>query len=456
MSIVKECQYTLKPESVRVKRYQRILPSLANNPNTGYSMGDSIIYYLPGGLPNTLADGKTAYLRFTLNVQYATDATGVNANAQAVAFDYTASSIIRRLDIYGPGGALISSLDRYNTLMTGIYDVSHSQSELIGLSTLVGCGGGNTTTALNRLGYSMTGPAANMAGNAAATNSQWVFTVPLVAPIFSGADKYIPLFACSDDFRIEVQLDTQAAAFVIPTVAHVTPTCTIRNPVIIIDFLEMEPAATAQIASLYSGRDLVLHCEDWHNYETTILNGTTGAYSTILPSKVMSAKSALMAWRRLAVTGVAAGYTQSARTNPFTGASSTLNLSVGGERVPQRPITTNVAGDVSEHFAELQKSFHALNHVEFSGTLPIGCYTSDEDVAVGDLPSVRGYIAGINLDKLQGQSDVLLSGTDLSKVTTYIEADFTTAITGDQTMDTFIRHDSLLVISPEGVCVSKW
>lgn len=171
MSIVKEAQYTLKPESVRVKRYQRLLPSLANNPNTGYSMGDTIVFYLPGGLPNTLMDGKTAYLRFTLNLNVAAAGGNLLANAQACAFDYTASSIIRRLDIYGPGGALISSVDRYNTVMNALYDITHSQSELIGLSTLVGCGGGNTTTALNRLGYTMSNSGAINDGNNANTHS---------------------------------------------------------------------------------------------------------------------------------------------------------------------------------------------------------------------------------------------------------------------------------------------
>lgn len=453
-AIVKEAQYTLKPSSVKAKRYTRVVPSLGNNPSSGYSMGDTIIFYLPSGLNNQMMDGQTAYLRFTLKCVIT--ATGaVAAGAQGLAMDYVASSIIRRIDIYGSGGALISSVDRYNVLMTALYDIFHSQSELKGLSPLLGNDAGDTTTALNRLGRALYAPSVLMA-NGDTNTTNFNFAIPLITPITSGCSKYLPVYALEDDIRVEVILDTQANAFVIPTVANSSVACTILNPAIVVDYIELESGAMEQIKSLYAGRDLVLHCEDWHTYETTIADTTTGSWNTILPSKLMSAKCALFAFRRLGITGVAAGYTLSSRSNPFTGASSTFNLNIGGNRVPQRPITVNIASDIVEFYAELKKSYHAFNHIEFSGDLPHSCYTSTYNPAVGDLPSIRGFLAGINLDSLRGQSDVLLSGTDLSKVTTYIEANFTTGIAGLHTLDTFVKHDSLLVIDPNGKMTSKF
>ena len=455
-AIVKEAQYNLKPESVKVKRYTRVIPSLGNNPSSGYSMGDTIVFYLPCGLANQVMDGTTAYLRFTLK-DYLLNSTGgnINANSQDLTFDYVASSIIRRIDIYGSGGALISSVDRYNELLTSLYDISHDQSELKGLSTLLGATDGDTTTATLRKGKTMAMPTAQVADGGSETIYK-SFSIPLIAPIFSGCDKYIPIYALNDDIRIEIILDTAVTAFVHAVVANTTHTQTILNPTINVDYLELESTAIDQMKSLYAGRDLVLHAEDWHTYETTISNGISGSWNSILPCKVMSAKMALFTWRRLGTTGVQGSFTLTARTNPFIGASSTFNLNIGGNRVPQRPITTNVASDVVEYYAELKKAQHALNHVEFSGSLPIDCYTSLTTVAAGTNPYAAGFIAGLNLDSLRGQSDVLLSGTDLSKVTTYIEANYVTAIVGDLTLDTFVKHDTLLVISPDGTMVSKF
>jgi len=470
-AIVKEAQYGLKPESVKVKRYTRVLPSLGNNPSSGYAFGDTVTFYLPCGLTNQVLDGSTATLRFQAGINVAAAGGNVAANAQFVGWDYTASSLIRRIDIYGSGGALISSVDRYNVLMNCLYDVSHSASELCGLSPLLGCnerlygtdadGSGtvNTTIITNeqsRRSKAMKNTA--QVNQNANTTFTFTFSIPLISPLTSGCDKYIPIYALNDDIRIEIVLDTQVNSVVIPTVANSTVTLpyAMLNPSIIVDYLEIEDGAMNQIKSLYSGRDLVLHAEDWHTYETTVADATTGQWNTILPCKAMSAKMALFTWRRLGTTGVQAGYALSSRTNPFTTAGSTFNLNVGGNRVPQRPITTMTTNGITEYFIELKKALHALNHVEFSGNMCTSAYTSSSDVAVGDNPNARSFLAGINLDTLRGQSDVLLSGTDLSKVTTYIEGNYAGAITGAQTLNTFVKHDTLLVVSPDGSLTSRW
>lgn len=123
-AIVKETQYGLKPESVKVKRYTRVIPSLGNNPSSGYAFGDTVTFHLPCGLSNQVIDGSTAVLRFQSAIKVAAAGANVAASAQCVGWDYTASSLIRRIDIYGSGGALISSVDRYNVLTNCLYDVS--------------------------------------------------------------------------------------------------------------------------------------------------------------------------------------------------------------------------------------------------------------------------------------------------------------------------------------------
>jgi hypothetical protein len=278
------------------------------------------------------------------------------------------------------------------------------------------------------------------------------FSIPIISGLFSTSEKYFPLYATSsDDIRIVLKLDTQVNAFVIPDVNNSTVTCNIVSPEIVVDLIELDSEAMGQVAGLYAGRDLVLHTTTYHCYESTIISGTSGQYTGVLPSKVMSAKNAIAVWRKSGTTGVQEGYSLSSFTNPFTGINSSFGLNVGGMRVPIRPIPVARASDVSSFFAELQKAFHGLHDLRLAGNLPYRTYVSSESVAVGDAPSVRGFIAGVNLDALHGQTDLLLSGTDFSKVSVYNEAYFTTAIDGNQLQDVFVYHDQLIKISPNGI-----
>lgn len=447
-AITRQLNYALKPSAPRGIRTKRVIPSVGSNPSAGIAMGETVIFYLPAGLANTVMDGQTAYLKFNLQI---TSTAGAAAN-HTVSTDFTASSIIRRLDVYGPGGSLLESVDRYGTLSNVLYDLSCSASEMYGQSPLIGSADGMANTD-NRIGYSI----AQTHGAAGNVTTNTVFCVPLLSSLFQLQESYFPLYACADDFRIEIVLDTQVNAFVVPATANITATvCTIVNPEIHVDYVQLEPSVIEQMKSVYAGRDLVLHGSSWHTYENTIPDTTSGTYNSVLPCKAMSAKALLATFRTLGTTGVAAGFTQSSRTNPFLGALSTWNLNVGGMRFPQRPITVSRAGDVSEFFAEAQKSFHALNDLQMSGSINRTGYTSATTVGAGDAPRTRAFFVGLNLNQLRGQNDSILSGMDLSKCTSMHEANFVTAIAGMQTLNSFVFHDMLLVIDQNGMVTSKW
>lgn len=448
-AITRQLNYSLKPSAPRGIRTKRVIPSIGSNPSAGIAMGETIIFNLPAGLANTVMDGQTAFLKFTVNIVSVASA----AANHTVSLDYTASSVIRSLSVYGPGGALLEQIDRYNTLSTVLYDIQTTQADQFGLSSLIGSSSADTLVATNRLGVSIAQTHA-VAGTVTTNN---VFSVPLISSIFQLQDSYFPLYACADDFRIEITLDTQTNAFVIPATGNITSTTvTIVNPEIHVDYITLEPAVIEQMQSVYAGRDLVIHSSTYHTYETTIPDQTAGVYNSILPCKAMSAKSLLATFRPLGTTGVAAGYTQSARTNPFLGALSTWNLSVGGLRMPQRPITVAKASDVSEFFAEAQKAMHALSDLQMSGCVSRTGYTSATTVAVGDAPNTRAFYLGLNLNQIRGQNDSILSGLDMSKATSMHEANFVTGISGLQTLNTFVFHDILLVVDSNGMVTSKW
>jgi hypothetical protein len=448
--ITKQLQYTPKPSAPRGKRISRVINSLANNPSSGYAFGDTIQFNLPVA-PNQVMDGSTAYLKFTLAT---TVASGADNTTQTWALDYQGGSIIKTLEIVGSGGAVIETISDYGLLSNILYDVTLSQSEQKALSTSIGTTELDSTSDNMRRGYSMT--SATLANNATATYYN-TFSIPLISSIFSLSEKHFPVYSLNDDVTVRITLNTQSDAIVATVAGTTTFTNTVMSPQIFVDYIELDPSTIEAMKSLYAGQDLVIHSTSYHNYATSIMTATQGTWNTILPSKVMSAKSLLSVFRSYNVTGVQAGFSQSSFTNPFYGASSTFNLDVGGVKVPQGKINVSRAGDVSEFWSELQKAQHAIWDLEMNGCLPRTCYTSSATTVVGNAPSIRGFIVGLNLDQQLHQSEILLSGLDLSRVTTLLEANFTTQITANPcTVSSFIYHDILLIIDANGNLTSKW
>ena len=68
----------------------------------------------------------------------------------------------------------------------------------------------------------------------------------------------------------------------------------------------------------------------------------------------------------------------------------------------------------------------------------------------------NGFVLGLNLDTLRGQSTTQNSGISLANVTTYWEGYITTAPHSDLTVDTFLLHDVLYVIASDGSCSVRW
>lgn len=463
-AISKEMNYSLKPSAVKCSRITRIITAVGNSATEGFATGqDTIIMYIPAGTPRTFLDGKSAYLKYTLGVN-ATTAAAQAAGVHSVFFDYGGWSPIRRIDTFGSGGQLISSIDRYNTLMNCLHDTFYSQGDLAGLSSQLGTNemrvADATTNYFNQArtgGRTYTNKTA--VNTTTATTTYGTVSIPLMTELFGLSEKYTPVGLLSDDIRIEIVLDTTAAAAVVPTLADwTTNSIRIINPQLFIDYITVEDdAAMAQIVGAYGGQQVVIQSTTFHEYETTIPTGTTTNFTTILPCKAMSARYFLGTFRQLAISNVAAGYTQSAFSNPFATATSNFNLSLGGVLVPQTPITAAITGDISQFFASLQSCYHAMGSILANGQLTKTGYAStDALLVVTDLPAVRAFQVGIPLDTLRQNTDVMLSGVNLSGITSYINCNFALATTGLYTLSSWVYHDILLVINPDGTLVSKW
>lgn len=463
-AINRELQFNLKPSTVKAKRYTKNIYSLAQN--TSYNPSDTIIFQLPVGTNATYLDGKTAFLKFTVTFTW-TASGAIQVSGAPVSLDYSASCFFQQLTTYGNSGQLLEQISRYNVLNNTLLDVFYCQSELKGLSAMIGTGesttvaGGATLVTgqydYDSLRYGKTFYNDVFAG--AGTNvKSYTFCIPIMSGLFQLSEKYLPLHAISgDSIRLEFQLDTNANAVRYDTTtANLTSIgWVVSNPEIIVDFVEVSPDAMIGIEELYKGRDLVLHASAYRCYEATLSTGTSGQYSLILPSKLASVKNLIQVHRSTAVQAQR-GYTLANFSNVLYGASSSWNLSLSGRRLPAKPMMTRIDGDVSQYWSELQKAYHALAYTSYNTCLSYSAYQSGTNSGVGTTPNQTAFIIGLNLSSIQNSDDSIMSGVDLSKEQTYIEYNITTALTQNMTVDTFLLHDILYVVDANGILTAKF
>lgn len=468
-AITSQMNYNLMPTSVRCSRNRRVITSIGNSSVSGYAVDGSqtISWYLPMSQPSTFMDPKSASLKFQLS------GTGQFTAAKAALAvtatpDYGAWCWIRRIEIYSGNGQLLESIDHYNTLQNMLADCFYSQSDHQGLSTDYGTNEGDQAQNVYTLARTGTKNVTNVTAFTAATvgtSAFGTFSIPLTTGFFNLAEKLFPCYAVGSDIRVDIIVDFTANAFVLDENDSTGWQWLIVNPEIHIDYITVEDqSAMAQIASTYQNNQIVIQSTTFHNYELTIPTSTSGAAQYIIPSKVMSAKYYLACFRQLGVMSNVLYPTNSVFSNPFYGNASSFQLSLGGVLYPQQQLLTRIDGDVADYHEQLQNCFHAQGALLCNGTTTRTGYKSTNaainaanTLGTGaDIPAYRAFILAASLDVLRGQSNTMLSGVNLSGITSYANFYFATATTAIYTVEQYINHDILFIINPDSTVVSKY
>jgi hypothetical protein len=452
VALTQNVSYTLKPTSVRCHRKQVVIPCA--NKQT-FSASETAQFFLPS-LRNNVLDGQSAFLRFSATIT----TTG--------RLDNTAHSFIDRIMTYGAGGQLISDIQNYGALANMMTDLQVSKSGKQGQSPFLGTeddylrltwtanqGAGTYPTGNEVAGADLDNVTItdnNRRGMALTTATTYTFCIPLLHPLFTLSEKYFPSFALNDDIRLEITWSSYANALVTSTVFSIT------NPEIVVDYIEFDSSVFPMIQATYTGSDLVVPAQDYRYYASLIAAGTTGNISQIIPAKQQSARAMFFGFRPAETQAVGA-YSLSSRENPFFTAGDWLRLNVGGVQVPQGGIRTRVTGNFAEWMAHTQTALHAFNSLEMNGNINRSYYQASATQTghqVTLLSYKNGFCVGINLDQLRGQNQTTNSGLSLANVTTYYEGYITTnpvtsgGVAEAVTVDTFVLHDVLFVIAPDG------
>ena len=449
--------YSLKPTSVRCTRRQVIIP--VSNKST-FAEKETAQFFLPS-LRNQVMDGQSGYLRFTAHI---------TTNGR---LDNTAHSFIDRIMTYGSGGQLCGDIQNYGVIANMLTDLMVSKSGKQGQSPFLGCEddylrltwGANIADGVYPVGPGVAGDDCpnitvtdnNRRGMALTDDTSYTFCIPLCHPLFSMSEKYFPSYQCADDIRIDITWNSYANALVTSTIFE------IQNPEIIVDYIEFDSSVFPMIQATYTGQDLVVPAQDYRYYSSMIASGTTSSISQIIPAKQTSARAMFFGFRPNQTQAVGA-YSLSSRENVFYKAGDWFGLNIGGIKVPQSGIRTREEGNFAEWMASTQTALHAFNSLELNGNINRDYYNkyatnTGHKFALDSYKN--GFALGINLDQLRGQNQTTNSGLSLANVTTYYEGYITTApvtaTTGaagaaeNVTVDCFVLHDVLFVITPDGL-----
>lgn len=417
---------SLKKTSVKTTR-QRV----NINPSNGsvFSPETTIKINLPR---RGFLSGKSSYLKFDVNV--ATD-----ASASTGFIDNTAQSFISRLEVFH-SGALQETIERYNVLACLLNDVCYGPDDMMGLTSAYQGADGIDASGYTKP-YVRGGRYISVGAN---STTSMTFCVPLISSLFALEDKHFPLALLSSELEVQLTLCAKNE----PWYLTLARDWTLSNVQLVAEIIE--PADMAGIRSIYP-ETIVIPTTSYRTYISSISSagGVATSYSIQLPFKGSSAKTLLFISRNKVGTGVT-DYNISSRQHFI----SSMQMKIGGLAYPSLPLK-GTSTEVAEFAIELKKAFHALSASgSCNGMISRNLYKTGNG-ATGATSWTNAGAYGLDLDGFHQKSDVLMSGVDLSAVTTFIDiVTLTDAVASE--IDMFVMHDALQYITPDGQMATRF
>jgi len=436
--ITSDCLFNLKPSAVSSRSYRA---SISSSNKSVFSNQDTAICYIPARR-NCFLDPTQSYVRYTVK----------NADASYnINFDHNGASVINRLDVFH-GSNLLETIQAYNALYTYLLDFGLNNATRAGLSAMYG-----TNPTISDIVSGRQGQPISKNGN----------YLTVCMPILSGtvgclAEKMLPL-NLADDIRLEFTLESQNIGMVYSN-ASPNSAWQIINFELELSIVEMSETGMSMIESVTPfSQPVFLHGSSYRHYVSTLASSSTGGFSTLVPARFASLKSLMCLPRRSTEISSASSYSLSSRANP-----NFINYwwRIGSLILPQKYVqlqNSSTTGGYAEAFSEIMKSFHALNHAEYAGSLGSICYNVADaaDTSVGDAGTVSGVVAintgansykngfaiGQELESFAQRNDTILSGMNTLGSQVFFEANIgSTGPTASYTLDFYAYYDMILVL----------
>ena len=439
VALTSDMNLGLKPSAPRSRAYR---VNIAPNNKQVFGSTDVIYIDIPTSRPNTWYDPSQSYLKFS--VQCAATGAVAQGAVDGIYVDNSAYSFISRLDVYH-GSNLLETISQYGALCNTILDSTLTQADKSGLSSMMGinplstgcCGSGAAFVANTFLPslYSQTpGDRTGLALRAVqgAANINTAFCQTFCLPLMSGvvgvnASKMIPV----GNLRAPISLQIYTAAnddAIYYATAGAGATWQIVNVEFVATYVEIQDDNFGQ--HFDPSIPQYISTRSWRESSFSVGAGLTGEITNLLSFRMASITNILGRFRNQA------GAVQGANATCAYRLSSAINPNIayyyfklGSQIVPNKQIQLynngTLVGSGSESFAELQKSFHALDTMHGNSAVTynqynvasvanagwLACYPVNTLKANGQLDtSNNSFCIGQELESFCHKGDTILSG----------------------------------------------
>jgi len=454
-AVTSDCLFNLKPSASRCRSYRASLPPI--NAST-FAPGTQMIFMIPGGRRNTYFDNTQSYLKLTISNP---DTTATNT----MALDRCGACFINRLDVFGNDGSmLLETIQNYNILYNYLLDFQMNAASSFGLSSSLGTGISPTNSITERSGNTIPG------------GGRLTVCIPILSGVIGTlADKCLPLGKLSSDIRLEFTLESMLNS-VSYGGAGTTPwssTWSIISAEIEAQIIELSDEAQSMVNSTIAPESpIYLHGSSFRSYIGNI--SSAGQFSILISARFASLKTLIVLPRRsqeIAGNYNQPSYTLSSRVNPNI---SSYWFRIGSSIVPQKAVdlyNTSTCGGYAQAFAELLKSWHAMNHCEAGSNISFPEYNVAEtavaadqvivgkggtDAATASTSYQNAFAIAQELESFAQRSDVLISGLNTNSSTVFFEGNVSTAPSAQYTLNIYAAYDHILVIDPNGLISIKY
>ena len=473
----------LKPSAPKSRSYRISVPPLNKNV---FAPGDQVIFELPTGRKGTWLDQSQSYLKFS--VQFTSTAAAA-PQGSGIYLDNTAYSFIQRLDIYNSSN-LLETINEYGQLANFLVDTSLTQSDKLGLSTLIGS---NSSTVINGLGAAYaqfsnlasiqapgdrSGASFQTASTAAGINTgiPYTFCLPVLSGIVGmNASKMLPVGQIINPIRCEFYLAALNDAIYAGTAAT-GANWQLINVEFCVCYVEIDGSLEMQ---LDPDEAQYIATTTYRQTSATIPLATAGEFTNMLPFRCSSLTAIYARFRNQsgAVNGVnaSAAYRKSSSVNPNL---ASYYFRVGSSMYPNKPVylMSSQSGTGAEGYAELLKSFHALSASIGNSSLSFSNYNvattatlgfaqafvaAAKTTAVAQDTFANSFAIGLELQSFSNRSDTILSGISTLNSQVFFTGTIFNGLTAggvdnrDIVADFFGQMDMIIVLQ-NGLLTAKY
>jgi hypothetical protein len=277
-------------------------------------------------------------------------------------------------------------------------------------------------------------------------NNTYTVAGPLIGSVFANSEKALPLFAMPQ-VRFQFTLDsianmyfvsavtTQSAAFALPSAFAIS------NFELCYQMVDMGSGVEKMVYDM--GRQISIKTHGTANSAIAVPSATSGSQSYVFNQRFASIRSAFICPNRADGSG-----NRWAEIVDLTTNNGDYQLQIGNQAFPQMPLSTalNESGILQETrraFGNLYDSNNAMaiNAVEFAKNI-------NDAASTLTYYAPGKHIVGINLEKVQTDDHVLMSGASTYNTPISCVINCGTATTVAANLNLILDYDAVLVLDP--------